>query len=153
MFAEVEGPTHRYMDSSPGCWACYGEVLALEYSDFRYQRVHRLTVDSHAVQHPGTPSPQSIQSVALHLMSLCAVLEGGVDMARATQIISQAAKKRERFEWLSPPSPRGEMTVADVYRASGPDEHVRRVREWAQAAWSAWSDHHAIVRAWSRGSW
>ena len=22
------GPVHRYMESSPGCWAAYGEVLA-----------------------------------------------------------------------------------------------------------------------------
>ena len=103
-FPEIDGPTHRYMESSPGCWACYGEVLAREYTDFQYQKVHRLTVDAYAVQHPGQPSPQSIQSVALHLISLCAIFEADVQMNEATKIIAQAAERKERFEWLAPPS-------------------------------------------------
>ena len=63
------------MESSPSCWAAYGEVLAREYNDPAFMAAHRLTVDAYAVQHPGRPSPQSIQSVALHLISLCLVLE------------------------------------------------------------------------------
>lgn len=45
-FAHIDGPTHEYMLSSPGCWAAYGEVLAREYSDNRLARLHRLTVDT-----------------------------------------------------------------------------------------------------------
>ncbi len=75
LFEDREGPTHRYMESSPGCWALYGEVVAREYLDFlAYGALHRLTVDTYAAQHPGLLSPQSIQSVALHLMSLSLVL-------------------------------------------------------------------------------
>lgn len=66
---EIEGPTHRYLGAPPGCWAVYGEVLEKEYGDCsRYALNHRLTVD--AAQHPGVPSPQSIQSVAVHLIRL-----------------------------------------------------------------------------------
>ena len=54
---DTPGPTHRYIGASPQCWALFGEVLAREYSDFRYASVHQLTVDSYAAQHPGTPSP------------------------------------------------------------------------------------------------
>lgn len=50
---QVDGPTHRYMGSSPGCWHVYGEVLSREYSDRSFGALHRLTVDSYAVQHPG----------------------------------------------------------------------------------------------------
>ena len=32
------------MESSPACWAAYGEVLAREYSDPAYFQVHRLSV-------------------------------------------------------------------------------------------------------------
>ena len=56
---DVEGPTHRYMLSSPGCWAVFGEVLAREYSNALYMKNHRLTVDAYAVQHPGKPSRQA----------------------------------------------------------------------------------------------
>jgi hypothetical protein len=92
MFPESDGPVHRYMESSPGCWAAFGEVLAREYSDFNYARMHRLTVDSYAVQHPGQPSPQSIQSVALHLISLSLVLQHAVPMHEATAVLQESGK-------------------------------------------------------------
>ncbi len=41
---DVEGPTHRYIAASPGCWAVFGEVVAREFSDYRYGRVHLLKV-------------------------------------------------------------------------------------------------------------
>ena len=82
------------MESSPGCWAAFGEVLALEYSEASYARAHRLSVDAYAVQHPGRPSPQSVQSVALHLISLCLILEQGLDFGEATDAIRAAADVR-----------------------------------------------------------
>ena len=136
------------MESSPGCWACYGEVLAREYSDARFRAVHRLTVDAYAVQHPGRPSAVSIQSVAIHLISLCAILERGVELTEATKIIRQASRNTDRFIWLTPPTSRGALTVADVHRAAGAQEHARLVHEWAQSAWTAWSAHHATIRRW-----
>ena len=63
VFPDIDGPVHRYMKSSPGCWAVYGEVLAREYEDPYFFEVHRLTVDAYAVQHPGSTDRQSIQSV------------------------------------------------------------------------------------------
>jgi hypothetical protein len=64
---EHDGPTHAYIGASPACWALYGEL--------RYPPSHRLTVDVYAVQHPGGDERRAIQSVALHLMALCLVLE------------------------------------------------------------------------------
>jgi len=49
--ADSEGPIHSYMLSSPACWKLYTEVLAREYSDEIYWKVHRLTVDAYAIQH------------------------------------------------------------------------------------------------------
>lgn len=152
-FPEVDGPTHRYMESVPGCWACYGEVLSREYSDPHYRSVHRLTVDAYAIQHPGQPSAQSIRSVALHAISLCAIFEDGVDFDHATHIIQRAAAGKNRFQWLTPPSCMGSMTIADVYEARTANEHAQLVRQWAQCAWSAWATHHAIFRRWLSEVW
>ncbi len=71
----MNGPTHPYMESSPGCWHVYGEILARQFSDPGLRDVQRFTADTYAVQHPGRPSPVAIQSVCGHLMSLCVVLE------------------------------------------------------------------------------
>lgn len=148
VLADVEGPVHRYMTSSPACWAMYGEVLAREYSDPAWMAAHGLTVDAYAVQHPGDDSRQAVRSVALHLVSLHAVLEEGVSPSAATRLLQRAAELRD-FAWLPPPANRGATTVADVRASTSAAEHGRRVRRWAEDAWAAWRAHHERVRAWS----
>jgi hypothetical protein len=148
LFPVVEGPVHRYVESSAGCWALYGEVLAREYSDAAYFGVHRLTVDAYAVQHPGQPSPQSVQSVAIHLISLCLSFEHGLPAGEASAAMQQAAKTKAAFRWLAPPGERGRITVIDVHRAGSAAEHAEIVQAWAKSVWSAWSEHHATIRTW-----
>ena len=99
---DVDGPTHRYIGASPGCWALYGEVLARAYGDVRYAS-GQAVVDAYAAQHPGTPSPQSIQSVAVHLIRLRLQLERGIDSADAVRAIQQATANKQHFTWLDPP--------------------------------------------------
>ena len=144
----TNGPMHRYMESSPGCWAAYGEVLAREYSDAAYASMHQLTVDAFAVQHPGRPSAQSIQSVALHLIRLCLLLECGLEIGRANEAMLKATESKKKFVWLPPPPVRGAVTVGDVHGANTSQEHVTRVRQWAESAWQAWEPHHSQIRAW-----
>jgi hypothetical protein len=80
------GPTHDYMLSSPACWALYGEILAREYSDYRFMRMHRLTVDTYAVQHPGIDVLAARRSVAVHLSRLYLLLERQWPMERANDV-------------------------------------------------------------------
>ncbi len=119
LFPNIEGPTHRYMASSPGCWAAYGEVLARQYGNANYAGAGQLTIDAYAVQHPGRPSAQSIQSVALHLISLCLLLERGVELGTATEGIRAAAKDKRRFAWLAPPETTGRSRGECARRANG----------------------------------
>jgi hypothetical protein len=149
LFPEMEGPTHRYMESSPGCWAAYGEVLAREYGDrAAHEQTHRLGVDAYAVQHPGRPSPQSIQSVAVHLIRLCLLLECGLEMNRANEAMLKATESKKQFVWLEPPPNKGSITVADIQGASSPEEHAQGALQWARSAWEAWGPHHSQIRLW-----
>lgn len=145
----TDGPTHPYIGASPGCWAIFGEILAKEYGEWRYPAVHRLTVDAYAVQHPGTPSRRSIQSVAVHLVSLFLVLERGYDFRAATRAKNRVLRYRDRFVWLDPPPSLGEMTVLDVHMAGDLAEHAELVQQWAGLVWEAWSPHHDTVRRWA----
>lgn len=122
--------------------------MAREYSDARFARVHRLTVDCYAVQHPGEPTPPAIRSVALHLMSLCAVLERGLDPGAATRLLQVAAEASIDFTPLDPPAEPGAITVEDIVAATTPGDHEEAVRAWSDSVWSAWSAHHARVRDW-----
>lgn len=142
-----DGPVHAYIGSSAACWALFGELLAREFNDPEYFGAHQLTVDTYAVQHPGVPERRSIQSVGLHLMTLCLVFEHGADPSHGPELHKRLVN-RPAFHWLEPPRVPGRMTVADVLTAGDPQEHTELVRAWARDVWDAWAAHHPVVRGW-----
>lgn len=146
---DIDGATHKYIGAPAGCWAIFGEVLAKEFSDIAYFSVHQLTVDAYAVQHPGTPSRQSIQSVGVHLVSLFYQLERGFDSSQIIKIRKRLSTRSEGFVWLEPPGSPGAVTILNVVKAKDAVEHEGIVREWAWVAWRAWSSHHEVVRQWA----
>ncbi len=148
MFPEITGPTHPYMESSPGCWAAYGRLLAREYGDPACYEVHRLSVDAYAVQHPGRPSRRSVQSVGVHLIRLFLFLESGLPAESVNEVMQAAMQIRDSFTWLEPPAGRGEVTVADVVDLPTAEAHCARVQQWAAAAWQAWSGHRETIEKW-----
>lgn len=147
MVLDIDGLVHQYMTSSPGCWAIYGEVLACEFSDYRYGRNHRLTADAYAVQHLGQPSPKTIQSVAVHLAGLYLVLERGFPIEKLTPFMQQLTTRKSLFHWLEPPIDMGPVTVLDIWKADNAETHLRLVQEWAVSAWSAWEQHYQQIKA------
>ncbi len=145
----VDGPIHRYMHSSPGCWKAYGNVLGREYSDAMYAQNHRLTVDTYAVQHPGKPSPQSIQSIAVHLASFYMIFERSLAVHEATHFIQKLAQHKSAFFWLEPPTDLYDGTVTDVLAAKDAKGHTDTVMQWARSTWLDWKDHHDQVKRWA----
>jgi len=148
VFPEVDGPTHPYMESSPACWAAFCEVLAREYSTPELFGIHRLSVDAYAVQHPGTPSRQSVQSVTLHLLRLLLQLERGLPPERANDAMLALAEQKARFRWLEPPPSLGAVTVADVVPCTEVEAHAAAVRAWAASALAAWLPHRPTLEEW-----
>ncbi len=146
---DTAGLTHSYIGALPGCWAIFGEVLAKEYGEYNYPAIHRMTVDTYAAQHPGVPSRHSIQSVAIHLISLHLMLERGFAAEQATKAIRLALQQRTRFVWLAPPPPLGALTVLDVRQAKTLPQHEAIVTRWAKSVWQAWQPHHATIHQWA----
>lgn len=149
-FVEYDGPTHRYMEGSAGCWHAYGEVMARQYLDSNYVQYYRFSVDAYAVQHPGQPSRQSIQSVGVHLIRLYLIFERELPMELANEAIKAAVQIKQRFVWLEPPKAFGTVTVADVARTTTNEELQREVSRWAASAWEAWASHHQTILAWAK---
>ncbi len=150
LFPDCTGPVHRYMESSPGCWAAYGRVMAREYSEPALADVHRLSVDAYAAQHPGQPSPQSMRSVGVHLVRLCLTVERGFDVRESNRVMVAVSTVKGRFGWLEPPASLGRVTVGHVATAASLDDHRTAVRAWSQSEWEAWAVHHGTVRAWAQ---
>lgn len=142
------GATHRYLLSSPECFAAFGEVLAVSYEGLRYAPgdLHQTRVDAWACQHPGTDSPASNQAIALCLMTLRLVVEDGVDPARGPTL-HRRMSEHGPYEWLAPPTSRGWFTVRDVLARPAQDQD-RAVTAWAGSVWDAWSPHRGTVQAW-----
>jgi hypothetical protein len=144
---DEDGPIHRYMTASPGCWRIYTELGA---GSMPGTARSALTVDAYAVTHPGVPGPQSTPSVWIHLVTLCAMLERGWAVEQAVRLRRVAADAFERWAWLDRPDSMGEITVVDIDRAIEAWDGGRAadlVEGWIDAAWGAWSAHHPVVRA------
>ncbi len=146
---DIAGMVHTYLDTSPGCWVTYGDVMARQYRDPVYRQAYRVTVDAYAVQHPGSPSTQTINAIAAHLIRLYLMLERGFPPVQASMVPTWAMESRVRYFWLEPPTSRGDITVMDVYAARNSDEHTKAVWKWGGSAWDAWEVHHDIVRRWA----
>jgi len=138
------------MTSSPSCWAAFNVVLAREYSDPELMiSVHRLSVDTWAVQNPGDGSRRAIQSVGLHLARLMIQIEDGLTGQAANASMLGFAVRKAELPKL-PPRTRYAITVADVVKAVAPEDHRRAVRQWAAATWNNWDDQHDFIRRWAR---
>jgi hypothetical protein len=128
-----------------GCRRMFEEVIAKEFGDYRYGRIHRLTVDTYCLQHP-EPYMRSGKSFAAHLTGICAALEYE-DASNINQTVQKwlggnpSINKPARI-----PAGRGALTIMYVHSAAGAEEHNRRVREWAQSVWDAWGEHHHLAK-------
>ena len=146
---DIKGATHKYIGAVPGCWEIYTQILAKEYGEYGYpELVHRLTVDTYAVQHPEHPgkrNKQAKQSVSIHLISLYLVLEKGLTGRQATEVMSATLKAGQKFKWLEPPNPNGTITVLEVIQANSFGEHEISVKRWANNVWLAWEKHHKYI--------
>lgn len=138
-FVAVEGPTHKYMLSSSGCWKAYGEVLAREYeSPMLFDAVHRLTVDAYALQHPGDASDRRArQSVWVHYAALYLSLRKQEDRWRIPSVMQKLT--RRTYPALPPTPAQFDVTLEDVL-TQGETNHVSAVKAWADCTFEAWAE-------------
>jgi hypothetical protein len=144
---DVEGPIHRYMTASPGCWQAYTGLLG---GGLPPSPAAGLAVDAYAVTHPGVPGPQSTPSVWVHLLTLCFVLERRWPVERAIHLRRVSADAFSGWPWLPPPDSMGDVTAIDVAAAlAGGDggAAIELTRRWVGGAWEAWAGRHPAVRA------
>lgn len=144
---DQDGPTHKYMLSAPGCWALYGSVLVWRNALVAAGPLTaaQQIIDTYAVQHATNPDRRNRQSVAGHLMSLCASIEHGVSGARLPTMIGRWTHRD--YPLLVPRPARYPVTIRDVADADEQDRPAV-ADNWATTTWQAWSAHHDTVRAW-----
>jgi hypothetical protein len=143
---KIDGPFHKYMTSAPGCWSRYGELLGVLAIDAGATATRALCVDAYAAQHPGTPGPQAIQSVGVHLLNMYGYLILGRPVGIPQSLGLNGHKGA--FRWLQPPAFASSRTVFDVPINAPAVEIASAARAWSESVWAAWSPHHAQIVEW-----
>ena len=133
-----------------GCRARFDSLLARDFGNALYFRMHRKMVDTYALQHPDDFCA-SAKSLAAHL----AGLSWFIDNPAASAAIGPDALHK----WLSGrkdlgrpelPTFRGTVTIGDIDMDSDPVEYGRAIDRWARSTWDAYSPLHATARDWLR---
>lgn len=132
--------------SAEDCKALFHLTLAKEFSDFRYMRIHRLTVDAYSLQHPDIHT-KSAKSFAAHLTGMCCAMEFGNDQ-RLMRFLRLWLNGRKELEKPAMLDRLGELTIFHIAGAEDAAEHTRLVSEWAADVWRAYETYHALARDW-----
>lgn len=164
LFEPQAGPTHRYIEASPACWAMYAAWLVgvppnadeLARSDAPPRPRPTivgpdggdvLVMDAYAAQHHGMPSAQAIQSVAVHLLALHGVLTRRVAPQDALWVRQRALRQRGVFQWLAPPSQSRMLTLRHLFPSASADTCTPT--EYVVSVHSAWVSAHGVqLDAW-----
>lgn len=144
---DIEGPTHPYLAGVPSCWAAFGALLADEMARFGYPPIHGLVVDAYAAAHGGDGTDRrDRQSICIHLMALCALLERGETSSGRVALLRRLTARKNTWPLLDRPT--GVPTLSHTHAAGAIDldDYTRRAREWASAVWLFWSHEHAGIR-------
>ena len=146
----IDAPTHRYIGASPACWQMYTTLAAGGYAIIGGDQYGSLLVDAYAAQHPGVESPQARQSVAVHLLTLWAILRAGADVEKAIDIRVRAVSVGKRtggFDWLRPAPESYPLTVAGL--TSSTPINAASIDLFVGGVLGSWmTDHEEAIRKW-----
>ena len=130
------------------CRAFFHSLNAATGGPPRSLRTMRLMTDCYALQHLD-PFCRTAKELIYHLTSLCCGLEydGSPAIYRALQQSVDGVFTGER---PVPPGTLGAFTVLHLRGITTAEDLERRVDEWAQTIWQAWSVQQDAARGWIR---
>lgn len=145
-------PPHPYIGASTACWAVYGDLLAKEFSDPEYFKVHRTTVDAYAAQHIGNQEDRRArQSANVHLIALYLAFAQKADKTTVLTFIRKATVVKQDWPPLLQRKNPHWLTVQDIVKADNPSSHARLVPQWGQSVWEAYGDcHEEVIRVYEK---
>jgi Family of unknown function (DUF5946) len=145
---DIEGPTHAYVPSAPGCWAAFGALRADEMLRFPRSEANNLVVDTYMAQHAGNGlDRRDRKSVFVHLVSLCAVIEREASPSRSPEVLRAVLARQIEFPVIRRARGPGDLTVLSATDATSLEDHDTRVRRWAGSVWESWREYHQAIRA------
>jgi hypothetical protein len=120
--------------------------MALEFGNVLFFGVHRLTVDTYALQHPEAYCA-SAKSFVAHLTGLCAAMDRA-DPPGVNASVQRWLSRNPPLARPIAPEVRGRLTVGDVQAITDPSAYRGEVEAWARSTWEAYASLHELARAW-----
>ncbi len=140
----------QLVGGTAGCGLLFKELMGLDFSGGSNRRLHHLVHDAYVLQHPkGQPN----HSVAIHLASLCWLVEQGGRPGWDLLPASVLARLSLANGLPSLATPRGpwRLNISHVWGFQ-PAEVPGRVEAWAKSVWEAWQPYHSLARTWLNGA-
>jgi hypothetical protein len=166
LFPPFDGPTHRYVGASAGCWALFSWALVSAGTDAvglaaqsripdrpvpvpalsDTPPIDMLCGDAYGVQHHGNDSPQAIQSVAGHLLNIHGIISGKT--TRPRWAIDRALRTRGVFHKLAPPALGSALTFRHFFPGGGVVTPIAR-SQYVVSVYESWMAlHRSTVEQW-----
>lgn len=142
---DLHGATHPYVGASSACWTRFADVNATLPPA---TPLRRLVMDAYMVQHPGIPERRAIQSVGVHLVALCLVLDHGLQPEHLSTSLQRILAQPPVWRWLDPPVPNGYSTIRDVGDAAESGAARVAIEGYVRGVWRSWVAHHDTVEGW-----
>jgi hypothetical protein len=130
-----------------GCRERFETLLARDYSDPLFYRVHRMFLDAYCLQHPAEYCVSG-KSLAAHLAGLCWILEGGARPAQGPSPLRDWLDGARALDKPPLPERRGSLTIGDLPADGDPGAWGEAVRAWAESTWAAYADLQPLARQW-----
>jgi hypothetical protein len=167
LFPPHDGPTHRYIGASAGCWALFSWSVVSGAADavtglVAQSRIPDCVVvaptrsdalsidaifgDAYGVQHHGENSPQAIQSVAAHLLDLHAIITGHT--TQPGWALGRAVRTRGVFHKLAPPPLGRALTYRHLFPGGELSLRLRAASMLFRSTKHGW---RSIALPWSSG--
>ena len=133
-----------------GCRARFDELVARDFGNVLYFRMHRKMVDTYCVQHPDEFC-KSAKSMAAHLAGLAWFMDNpAATAAVGPDVLHKWLSGRKDLERPDPPAHRGALTIGDIDFDGDPVHYAQAVDRWARSAWDAYAPLHETARDWLR---
>ena len=143
---QAPAPAHPYIGAVHNCWRVYSEILAKEFSDPEYFKVHRITVDAYSAQHIGDQSDRRArQSANLHLIVLYLGFEKNLGVEKIRDFLKAATIVKRDWPAITQITNPNWLNVLDVVSAQTALNHHEIVKKWGQSVWDMYKDHHKNI--------
>ncbi|MGB1251021.1 MAG: DUF5946 family protein [Candidatus Promineifilaceae bacterium] len=137
------GAHHPYIGASASCWTLYANNF-LAGQPIVTDTAYGITIhDAYCVQHHGlSADKRAVQSVAVHLVTLYAVLKLGQTNTYWVRNRLLRGNRHNRFTWLTPPETNKQVTILPIVEAQSLHEQTKRLEHYVKSIADNWLPLH-----------